>query len=144
MSRLRPWSLIIFEFPAKLDNFMVWSYSLILDNKPSAREGAVPSESRVISFSNVEAVDALLQYCTATKRELPSGGIKRLAFSNDSEIKATAEFNGDIPSISFFQNEIAAALILYCNRVGIPVARRALKSLHVTQDSISLQLTMRT
>lgn len=104
----------------------------------------MPSESRVISFSNVEAVDALLQYCTATKRELPSGGIKRLAFSNDSEIKATAEFNGDIPSISFFQNEMAAALILYCNRVGIPVARRALKSLHVTQDSISLQLTMRT
>lgn len=104
----------------------------------------MPNESRVISFSNGEAMDALVQYCTATKRELPSGGIKRLVFSNDSEIKVTAEFNAGVPSISFFQNEMAAALILYCNRVGIPVARRALKSLNVTQDSISLQLELRT
>jgi hypothetical protein len=104
----------------------------------------MPSESRLISFSNAEAIDALAEYCATSERELPPGGIKRLVFSNDAEVKVTAEFNGDAPSITFYQNETAAALILYCNRLGIPIARRALKSLQVAQDAISLQLAMRT
>ena len=103
----------------------------------------MPNESRVISFSNAEAIDALVDYCAAAKREMPNGGIKRLVFSNDAEIKVTAEFNGDAPSISFFQNEVAAALIFYCNKKGIPVARRALKSLQVAQDTIALHLALR-
>ena len=102
------------------------------------------AESRVISFSNVEAIDALIEYCTATKRQLPKGGINRLVFTNDAEIKVTAEFNGDAASISFYQNEVAAALIFYCNKKGIPVARRALKSLQVAQDSVALNLSLRT
>ena len=104
----------------------------------------MPNESRVISFSNTEAIDALVEYCAATKRELPKGGITRLGFSNDTEIKVTAEFTGDAPPISFYQNEIAAALIFYCNQKGIPVARRALKSLQVSQDAVALHLTLRT
>ncbi len=104
----------------------------------------MPNESRVISFSNTEATDALVEYCVATKRELPKGGIERLGFSNDAEIKVTAEFKGGAPSISFYQNEVAAALIYYCNKKGIPVARRALKSLQVAQDAVALHLTLRT
>ena len=104
----------------------------------------MPNESRVISFSNAEAVDALVEYCAATKRELPKGGINRLVFSNDTEIKVTAQFNEGAPSISFYQNEVAAALIFYCNTQGIPVARRALKSLQVAQDTVALHLTLRT
>jgi len=104
----------------------------------------MPNESRVISFSNAEAIDALVEYCAATKRELPKGGVNRLVFSNDTEVKVTAEFSGGTPSISFFQNEVAAALIFYCNKKGIPVARRAVKSLQVAQDTIALHLALRT
>ncbi|MGH7125781.1 MAG: hypothetical protein ACREFI_15505 [Stellaceae bacterium] len=104
----------------------------------------MPGESRTITFTNAEAIDALLEYCASTKRVLPAGGIKRLAFSNEAEVKVTVEFNASAPPISFYQNEVAAALILYCNKIGIPVARRAIKSLQVTQDSIALQLSMRT
>src|SRR5579864_5980706 len=103
----------------------------------------MPNESRVISFSNAEAIDALIDYCVAAKRDMPAGGIKRLVFSNDTEIKVTADFNGGAPSISFFQNEVAAALIYYCNKKGIPVARRAVKSLQVAQDTIALHLALR-
>ncbi len=103
----------------------------------------MPSESRIISFSNAEAIDALAAYCATTKRELPKGGINRLVFSNDCEVKVTAEFSGGAPAISFFQSEIAAALILHCNKKGIPVARRAIKSLQVTQDAVSLHLALR-
>ena len=104
----------------------------------------MPNESRVISFSNAEAIDALVDYCSTNKRELPKGGIKRLSFSNDSEIRVTAEFDNGAPSISFYENEVAVALILRCNKKGIPVPRRAAKSLQVTQDSVALQLSMRT
>lgn len=104
----------------------------------------MPSESRIITFSNAETMDALLEYCVNSKRDVPNGGIKRLVFSNGSEVKVTAEFNAAAPPITFYQNEVAAALILYCNKIGIPVARRAIKSLQVTQDAILLQLTIRT
>jgi hypothetical protein len=104
----------------------------------------MPNESRIISFSKAEAIDALVDYCAAIKRELPKSGIHRLAFANDAEIKVTAEFNGDAAAINFYQTEVAAALIFYCNEKGIPIARRAIKSLQVAQDTIALHLSMRT
>jgi hypothetical protein len=103
----------------------------------------MPNESRVINFSNSEATDALVEYCVSTKRELPKGGIERLGFSNDAEIKVTAEFKGGAPAMSFYQNEVAAALIQYCGKKGIPVARRAVKSLLVAQDTVALHITLR-
>ena len=104
----------------------------------------MPTESRVISFSNAEAIDAFLVYCEKTGCELPQGGIKRLAFTNDSQVKVTAVFEGGSPPIHFSENEVAVALILFCNKKGIPVARRAIKSLQVAQDTISLHLAIQT
>jgi len=103
----------------------------------------MPTESRILTFSNAEAIDALLEYCAATKRELPKAGIQRLVFSNDAEIRVSAEFEGDAPPIRFYENEVAVALIMLCNKRGIPVARRAIKSLHIAQDSVALHLSMR-
>ena len=104
----------------------------------------MPNESHAITFSNAEASDALVSYCATAKRQLPNGGIKRLAFSNDAEIKVTAEFNNGAAAITFFQNEVAAALILACNKKGIPVPKRAIKTLAIGQDSIALRFAMRT
>lgn len=103
----------------------------------------MPTETRVVTFSNAEAIDALVDYCGKINRELPQAGIKRLTFSNDSEIKVTLEFDAGAPAIRFYENEIAVALILFCNKKGIPVARRAIKSLQVGQDTIALHLAIR-
>ncbi len=103
----------------------------------------MPTETRVVTFSNAEAIDALVDYCGKINRELPQTGIKRLTFSNDSEIKVTLEFDAGAPAIRFYENEIAVALILFCNKKGIPVARRAIKSLQVGQDTIALHLAIR-
>ncbi|HLJ54887.1 MAG TPA: hypothetical protein VKT77_07575 [Chthonomonadaceae bacterium] len=104
----------------------------------------MPNETRIISFSNAEAMTALTEYCASTKRELPKGGIKRLSFSNDEEIKVTAEFDGGAPAIRFYEHEVAVALIMLCNKKGIPVAKRSAKSLQVGHDSIALNLSLRT
>jgi hypothetical protein len=103
----------------------------------------MPTESRILTFSNPEAIDALQEYCGATKRELPKTGIKRLTFANETEIRVTAEFDGGPQPLHFYENEVAVALIMLCTKRGIPVARRAVKSLQIAQDSISLHLSMR-
>ncbi len=104
----------------------------------------MPNETRTLSFSNAEAMGALIDYCASIKRELPKGGIKRLTFSNDEEIKVTAEFDGGAAPLRFYENEVAVALILHCNKKGIPIPKRATKSLQVSQDTIELLLSMRT
>jgi hypothetical protein len=104
----------------------------------------MPTESRVVSFSNAELIEAVAAYCQQTKRALPPGGIKGLTFSNDKEIKVTVQPMGDVPSFSLYETEAAVALILFCNTKGIPIARRAIKSLQVAQDTVSLHLVMRT
>ena len=60
----------------------------------------MPNESRVISFSNAEAIDALVDYCSTNKRELPKGGIKRLLFSNDSEIRSRRSSTMERPQLA--------------------------------------------
>jgi hypothetical protein len=102
----------------------------------------VADETRVLSFSNAEVIEAIVDYCEKTNRTLPPGGIKGLNFSNDKEIKVTVQSEGQA-TLSFYENEIAAALILLCNKKGIPIARRALKSLQVAQDIVSLHLVIR-
>ena len=59
------------------------------------------------------------------------------------KIEVTMTPNGSAPPIHFGENEIAVALIVFCNKKGIPIARRALKSLQVVQDSVSLHLAIR-
>jgi len=104
----------------------------------------MPDESRVVSFSNAEVIEALVAYCEKADRPVPPGGIKELTFSNDKEVKVTVQPHGQAPPFSVYENEIAVALILFCNRNGIPVARRAIKSLQVAQDTVSLHLVIRT
>ena len=104
----------------------------------------MPNETRSLSFSNNEAMGALTEYCASTKRELPKGGIKRLSFSNDSEIKVTAEFDGGAPAIRFYEHEVAVALIMLCTKKGIPIPKRGAKSLQIGHDTIELLLSLRT
>jgi hypothetical protein len=106
-------------------------------------EPGMPDESRVVTFSNPEVIEAIVDYCERTDRTLPPGGIKGLSFSNDKEIKVAVQPVGQAPAFTFFEHELAVALILFCSKKGIPVARRALKSLQIAQDTVSLTLLIR-
>jgi len=54
----------------------------------------MPDESRVVSFSNAEVIEAILDYCEKINRALPPGGIKGLSFSNNKEFKVTVQPGG--------------------------------------------------
>jgi len=101
------------------------------------------TESRVVTFTNTEVIEALLEFCAQSNRPAPEGGVRQITFSNDRQVKLMLEpEKGDAP-LSFYEHEVAAALILFCRKTGIPIPRRAAKSLQVAPDSVALHLTIR-
>jgi hypothetical protein len=104
----------------------------------------MPVETRAITFNNAEVIEALTDFCAKTEREIPASGDKRLKFSNDGEVRVVVEVGQAATTVNFYENEVAVALIRFCNKKGIPVARRATKTLRIEQDSVALRLTIRT
>ena len=102
----------------------------------------MPTEIRTITFTNAEIKEAIAHYCVKTGRIATYNGVIGLSFSNDGELAATFQPTSSAPAVTFKENEIAAAVLLHCKERGIPIARRAVKSLQVAKDTVLLQLTM--
>jgi hypothetical protein len=102
----------------------------------------MPTETRVITFTNAEIKEAIAHYCVKTGRLATYGGVTGLTFSNDGGLSATFQPTASSPVVTFKENEIAAAVLLHCKNRGIPIARRSIKSLQVGKDSVMLTLTM--
>jgi hypothetical protein len=100
----------------------------------------VPKEFRTIIFSEGEVKEALSQFSTGIGRRLPNPKLTGLQLSADGEIKAKVPSNSASDEITFLQHEIAAAMILFCTKKSIPLARRSIKSLSVADGSLSLRL----
>lgn len=102
----------------------------------------MPVETRLITFTAPEVFEALMLFCETTGRPLPNGGIKRLIPPDGADGKITIEPEADAAKISFYENEVAAALLAYCKKKQIPVARRSAKSLEFKPDTVSLRLSI--
>jgi len=102
----------------------------------------MPTETRVITFTNAEIKEAIAHYCVKTGRLASYGGVTSLSFSNDGELAATFQPTPNSPAVTFKENEIAAAVLLHCKNRGIPIARRSIKTLQVAKDSVMITLTM--
>ena len=102
----------------------------------------MPTEIRTITFANAEIKEALARYCVKTGRANNPSAMSELALSNDGELSATFRPARGTSAITFKESEIAAAVLLYCRERGIPIARRATKSLQLAKDTVLLQLTM--
>jgi len=55
-------------------------------------------------------------------------------------VKVRLDPEGSI--LEFAENELAAAIIMYCLKRGISMARHALKSLEISHDTLFLHLRM--
>jgi hypothetical protein len=102
----------------------------------------MPTETRVITFSNAEIGDAIVRYCVKTGRLPAKAGVTALIFSNEGGLSASFEPVPPGPRVTFQENEIAAAVLLHCKERGIPIARRSIKSLQLAKDAVMLTLTM--
>lgn len=101
----------------------------------------MPTETRVITFDKEEVMEAVRAYCVKTGRLSATMIPTAIAFSNDTELRASVECGTKAPGIIIHQSELAAALILHCKHYRIPIARRSIKSLQVVKDVLSLHLT---
>jgi len=101
----------------------------------------VPTETRIITFSNDEIRQAIASYCVKTGRAAANSGLTGLTFSNEGEVKALFQPTAGAPTMTFNESELAAAVILHCKQQGVPIARRSIKSLQVAKDVVSLYLT---
>jgi len=62
--------------------------------------------------------------------------------SQDHEVKVDVKTNDDGSTQEFTESELGAAIIMYCIKRGIPMARHAIKSLEVAHETLFLHLRM--
>jgi len=100
----------------------------------------MPSESRILGFNKNEILEMLREYCTQTGGNLPDDSVNDLKMLQDTEVRVEVRTNGSTQQ--FKESELGAAIIMYCIRRGIPMARHAIKSLEVTHETLFLHLRM--
>jgi len=102
----------------------------------------MPTEIRILGFTKNEVFEALRDFCSNTGRRLPAGGADGLELTQDTEIRITLNSPGSESAMNFTENEVGAALVMFCIRKRIPIARRATKSLELADQTLSLHLRM--
>ncbi len=102
----------------------------------------MPTETRVLGFNKNGLFEALRHYYISTGRRLPPDGAERLTLKQNSGVQVALNSSGDGLATNFTENEVGAALLMFCIRKRIPIAKRAIKSLEVTGEAISLHLKL--
>ena len=100
----------------------------------------MPTESRILGFNKSEVLEMLGEYCTQTGRNLPDDSVDSLRMSQDHEVRVDVKTNDDGSTQEFTESELGAAIIMYCIKRGIPMARHAIKSLEVAHETLFLHL----
>ncbi len=103
----------------------------------------MPIDTRSLIFDQEELSQALVMFCRAKGRAAPEAGFFHLrpVLNRHSKIVVSADTGSNVTI--FAEHEVAAAMILYCLRSGIPLPHSAEKSLVLEADgSLSLNLTV--
>ena len=119
----------------------------------------MPSELRILDFSQSEVYEALLAYCKQTRRDLPELLCTGLMLSQTQETKIALAMNHGQPEITetseiratlsfakshatFSESEIGGALVMHCMKKELPIAKRAVKSITISGEGVHLHLRM--
>lgn len=104
------------------------------------------TETRRITFSAIELIQAITRHRRDEKHPLPESRIRGARVENGEgpvpHVSLVLDpMGGDgASSIDFRPTEIAAALIKFCHSKRIPLPRRAQKSLGIDRGQVSLVL----
>jgi hypothetical protein len=107
----------------------------------------VPKDDRQIIFDYAETYKAIFTFCIQkSMQKLPPGVITSISTdpANAEKIKVKIE-NPQMNTVAEFeysQDFLAAALILYCKSLLIPIARKSQKHVETRPDSVVLHLSM--
>jgi len=102
----------------------------------------LPSEMRKMVFTKDELQAALINYALRTQQRLPNANIERIKVEKADGVKATiiyARLSDEDPrTVEFDETNVAAAIILYCRTLHIPLPRDARKILIPEDNSVSM------
>lgn len=108
----------------------------------------MPSEIRLIVFSDEELRDAITAFDAASNKPMLRGRVTACHVRKNPQVYAVVEVEtagGDeIDSVDITGAYLAAALISFCKTARVPLPRHASKELDVLADRLVLRLTVGT
>ncbi len=107
-------------------------------------------EDRRITFEPTELYHAIYAHCKrANQKTPPSGEIESVSFKDKAadstdivNIKLVDKNERTSVDLKYGEAFVAAALIMYCRGVGVPVPKAAKKSIEITSNRIVLRAVM--
>jgi hypothetical protein len=120
-----------------------FKFALMLASRGLERVLQMPMESRVLHFAQDEVLEALKGYCAQTDRSMPEDPGGGFVLFRDEASRLTLGSSDREISTAFTESEVGAALIMFCMKKDIPIARHSIKSLHVGKDHVLLRLDIR-
>lgn len=107
----------------------------------------MPRESRHIKFDCFETYHAIYALCTQKQQKKPPPGAI-IDITEDNRVERTFIFqieniqDGTSAKLEYTRDFVAAALMLYCKRVNIPLPREADKRIDVYDNGFMLVCEM--
>lgn len=108
----------------------------------------MPKEDRRIFFDHEETYKAIYALCVQKEmRKPPPGYIVSISIDKDDDqkirIRIENPHNSSAAELEYGRDFMAAALMLLCRSLGIPIPRKSLKSVEIVDNgNILLRLLM--
>lgn len=105
----------------------------------------MPTEIRRLLYSEVEVARAVSELSLNTATGMPPGAVLDYKVEKESPIELRLHLQtreGKQLYHTIDEAFVAAALISYCMRNNIPIARKSRKTVKVTKNGIALDMTL--
>lgn len=106
----------------------------------------MPMELRKIVFTAEEMQGAAYGYCLHVGKPMPDAVVKDMVIEGEPELAVSLVFDVNHPhdrkEVRLARGEVAAALIRYCRRIGVPIPRNAKKGVHPHEDGIVMMINL--
>jgi hypothetical protein len=107
----------------------------------------MPREDRRIMFDGAETYSAIYMLCTQKDmKKPPQGAITAVSEDSADSQKLKVRFedthHNEVKEVEYSRDFLAAALMLYCRSLSIPMAKKAQKSVELRETGIVLRLVI--
>lgn len=106
----------------------------------------MPMELRKLVFLREEVKIAAYGYCLHVGKHMPDAVVTEVIVRHEPELIVTLRFDVDDPeaqrTVDLFRGEVAAALIQYCRRIGVPIPRNARKGIQPFEDGVVMMINL--
>lgn len=105
----------------------------------------MPSELRIIVFSERELIWAVYEYARRTKKVEINQDIRKIILSeNKGQISGLIHLTNNLIPEALTAEDLMSILIFYCLSNGVPVPKKASRSLQLRDEKLALVMKLET